>query len=60
MLSTWIIFFPVILFALLIVSLTMITQGIRTILDGEYLSRRPAILETGDRWTRTEKNSIPF
>ncbi|RIW38482.1 ABC transporter permease subunit [Bacillus salacetis] len=46
MVSPWIIFFPVLLFALLIMSLTLMTTGIRNILEGDYLSRKGSILST--------------
>ncbi|TMU86577.1 ABC transporter permease subunit [Bacillus sp. BHET2] len=39
-LSPWLVFFPVLLFALLIISITLISGGIRAIYEGEYLRRK--------------------
>ncbi|WP_421384886.1 ABC transporter permease subunit [Bacillus salacetis] len=54
MLSPWIIFFPVLLFALLIISLTLIANGFRNTLEGEYYSRRSTFLESSTTY------SLPF
>ncbi|PFA62813.1 hypothetical protein CN378_17365 [Bacillus sp. AFS015802] len=55
MISPWIIFFPVLLLTLLIVSLTLMTNGVRTFLDGDYLRRRSSIL-SGDRGVRSQSS----
>ena len=52
MISPWIIFFPVLLLTLLIVSLTLMTNGVRTFLDGDYLRRRSSVL-SGNRGVRS-------
>ncbi|MBW3112624.1 ABC transporter permease subunit [Bacillus sp. MCCB 382] len=55
MISPWIIFFPVLLLTLLIVSLTLMTNGVRTLLDGDYLRRRSSVL-SGDRGVRNHSS----
>ncbi|MDX8344629.1 ABC transporter permease subunit [Rossellomorea sp. YZS02] len=55
MISPWIIFFPVLLLTLLIVSLTLMTNGVRTFLDGDYVRRRSSVL-SGDRGVRNHSS----
>ncbi|MBN8193274.1 hypothetical protein JI667_14075 [Bacillus sp. NTK074B] len=47
MISPWIVFFPVLFLTLLVVSLTLMTNGVRTLLDGDYERRRSSVL-SGD------------
>ncbi|EDL65878.1 ABC transporter permease subunit [Bacillus sp. SG-1] len=58
MVSPWIIFFPVLLFALLITSLTLLTNGIRTVLDGDYQKRRPTLLSSSSIRTLSIKKDL--
>lgn len=60
MLSPWIIFFPVLLLTLLIVSITMMTNGIRSLLDGDYLKRRSSILTNAKRVQEHSSKSISY
>ncbi|KPL58497.1 ABC transporter permease subunit [Rossellomorea vietnamensis] len=60
MLSPWIVFFPVLLLTTMIVSLTLITNGIRSLLDGGYLRRRSSILSGGTGMQRPSSKGISY
>ncbi len=60
MLSPWIIFFPVLLLTTLIVSLTLMTNGVRSFLDGDYLSRRSTVLSGGKGVQSHSSKSISY
>lgn len=58
MISPWIIFFPVLLFTLLIVSLKLVTDGIRIALDGEYLRRRSTNIDASYKTKRVDGKTV--
>jgi peptide/nickel transport system permease protein len=58
MLSPWVIFFPVLLFTMLIISISLITSGIRNCLDGEYINRRSTVLKVGKGPASSKANGI--
>ncbi|MGG4168940.1 ABC transporter permease subunit [Rossellomorea vietnamensis] len=60
MLSPWIVFFPVLLLTTMIVSLTLITNGVRSLLDGGYLRRRSSILSGGTGMQRQPSKGISY
>ncbi|WP_435993285.1 ABC transporter permease subunit [Rossellomorea sp. LjRoot5] len=60
MLSPWIVFFPVLMLTLLIVSLTLVTNGIRSLMDGDYLRRRSTILSGGRGVQRNSSKGISY
>ena len=60
MLSPWIIFFPVLLLTTLIVSLTLMTNGVRSLWDGDYLSRRSTVLSGGKGVQSHSSKSISY